>query len=274
MKLTPHAILTLLLAAALAASGLLLVRSNTERTRLAAELDQSAKTRAAAEDQIAAVHSENDTLRKQLEAEGLQPAAPRTSVRTVDPARLEAVKELAQLQNRYAALQSSLKDVQNRTAELEGTIERLNTENKRLTSAEADLKDQLASTQRVVQAMEPELKTKADRITQLEASLRKFQDEASGADRRQSQIAAVIRELEDINRRRENAINSIQRRYRDVSDQLRSLALRLDTQRETATPVGATDLSRISTAVQGAEDDLRQLATLNTQAQRATARLR
>lgn len=274
MKLTQHAIFTILLAAALIAAGGLVFRGNHERTRLAAELEQSSKARASAELLAGSLHDENETLRKQLEAEGLQPAAPRTAARLVDPARLEAVKELAQLQARYAALQTSLKDLQNRTAELEGTLDRLTSENKRLASAEADLKDQVASTQRVVQAMEPELKTKADRVTQLETSLRKYQDEANGADRRLSQISAALREIEDINRRRETAINSIQRRYRDVSDQLRALALRLDTQRDNATPVAATDLSRISSAVQGAEDDLRQLASLNTQAQRAAARLR
>jgi chromosome segregation ATPase len=240
---------------------------------LARQLEEARQRIQTLESEASALHAGNEALRKQLEAEGLHPAAPPPPARTADPAKLEAVRELAAVQNRYEALQQQFAALQNRFAELEGTLEKLTGEKTRLEAAEASLRDQLGSTQRVVAAMEAELKSKNGRVEQLEASVRRLRDQASGADRRSSQIAQTLRQLEEINRRREDTLSAMQRRYRDVTDQLRSLALRVDTQRDSPGAMGLTDLSRITNAVQSAEEDLRLLTSLNTQARAAAERL-
>lgn len=268
--------LAIIVLALLAAQGLFFqYRFFADRQRLSDEVVELSARGRTLESQIATLREEGETLRSQLREQGVEPQAPVSSApRPRESQRLDAVRELVQLQARYATLQTSVTELHNRAGELEGTVERLTEENKRLLGAEADLKDQLASTQRVVKAMDAELKSKADRVAQLEASLRKYRDEAAGADRRLSQISEVVNELEDINRRRENYLTSLQRRYREITDQLRGLAMRLDTQRDSPSSAGITDVSRINTAVQSAEEDLRQITSLNAQAQRVARRLR
>jgi hypothetical protein len=123
--------------------------------------------------------------------------------------------------------------------------------------------------------MEAELKTKTDRVGSIESELRRARDANSAETRRNSQIAAILSSFDEINRRRENTLTSLQRRYRDLTDAYRALALRLDTQRDSQTPVQITsgEVSRMTTTVQSAEDELRQLNTLNAEAQRLTRRL-
>jgi predicted nucleic acid-binding Zn-ribbon protein len=69
-------------------------------------------------------------------------------------------------------------------------------------------------------------------------------------------------------------LSNLQRKYRDVNDQLRSLSARLDRYRDTSSaPNFSTDLPRLQSLVQSAEEDLRQVQALNAQAQRLSKRL-
>jgi chromosome segregation ATPase len=273
MKLSKTGVAAFAFAVLAAAALFLLSGEKMANLNIARQLDEARQQSQSLEDQLAGLRTENDSLRDQLKAEGLQPVAPAPAARPVESGKLEAVRELAAMQTRYESLQQQFTDLQNRFAELEGTLEKLTGESRRSAGTEVSLKDQLASTQRVVTAMEAELKSKSARVEQLEESVRRFRDQASGADRRSSQTAQVLRQLDDINRRREDTLNAMHRRYRDVTDQLRALALRLDTQRDSPSTVGATDISRITSAVQSAEEDLRVLTSLNTQARAASERL-
>lgn len=276
MKLTKTALAAFAFAVLAAVALFLLSGEKLVSENMARQLEEARGRAAALERQLSVAQHDNELMRKQLEAEGLQPAASKPSARPAESGQLEAVRELAALQTRYEALGKQFADLQNRFAEMEGTLEKLTGENRRAAAAETALKDQLASTQRVVTAMEAEIKSKSARVEQLEASVRRFRDQVNGAERRASQISQVLQQLEDINRRREDTLNALQRRYRDVTDQLRSLALRLDTQRDSPSSpssLGSTDLSRITNAVQSAEEDLRLLTSLNTQARAAAGRL-
>ena len=85
---------------------------------------------------------------------------------------------------------------------------------------------------------------------------------------------STLRELDDIARRRDTYLSNLQRKYRDVNDQLRSLSARLDRYRDSnSAPSFSTDLPRLQSLVQGAEEDLRQVQSLNAQAQRLSQRL-
>lgn len=232
------------------------------------ELDlarQTEKARLTATQRESAMQAQIDALRQQLSDRGIEPVgsqnpAPRGGD---DPKRLEAVRELAQTQARLSAATASITDLHNRVSDLESSVDRLTTDNKRLTASEAGAKEDLDSTRRVVQAMEAELKTKAERLTQLETAVRRAKEEQAALIQKSTQSTAWLGEFVDINRRRENALTSLQRRYRDLSDQLRALALRPE----------FPELSRLQSTVQSADDDLRQLNTLNTQAQRLTQKL-
>jgi hypothetical protein len=80
--------------------------------------------------------------------------------------------------------------------------------------------------------------------------------------------------MDELARRRETYLSNLLRKYRDVNDQLRSLSARLDRFRDSnSAPSFSTDLPRLQSLVQGAEEDLRQVQSLDAQAQRLAQRL-
>jgi len=270
--------IALLALAALGAIGwsLWLLKENTA-LKLQSGAQESA--RKSLELRAAALESENLDLRRRLEAEGIEapPAAGKATPipHAADSARVEAVRALADLQKRFDALQAQVQSLQSARSDLEASIESMRADRRRLSTSEAELKDALASSRRVVDAMETELKTKTARIASLEADLRRANDSNAADNRRTSQVASILSSFEDLNRRRENTLISLQRRFRDLTDSYRALALRLDTQRDSQTPMQITsaEVSRITAAVQSAEDELRQISTLNAESQRLSRRL-
>lgn len=228
---------------------------------------------------VAALEAENLDLRRRLEAAGIEAPTPETAPsagsRAAEAARLEAVRALAELQKRFDAVQAQVQSLQSARLELESSLDSANADRKRLSGSEAELKESLASSRRVVEALEAELKTKNDRLASLESDLRRARDTNSAESRRNSQVAAILSSFDEVNRRRENTLTSLQRRFRDLTDAYRALALRLDTQRDSQAPVQITsgEVSRMTNTVQSAEDELRQLNTLNAEAQRLTRRL-
>jgi hypothetical protein len=66
---------------------------------------------------------------------------------------------------------------------------------------------------------------------------------------------------------------NLQRRYRELTDLYRSTLLTIEQQRDNPAIRQLPDASRIQATVLAAEDDLRQLNALNTQAQRLSQKL-
>lgn len=265
--------LSVLLGLSLAAGAWLLHTRMQVRAQLQQEIDRAKAESAKERERADALLLENDSLRKQLAERGIPAPVPAASSRSADDARrLAAIRELAAAQTRLTESQSALAEARNRTAELEASLERVTAENKRLAAAESALAEDVDHQRRIVQAMEAEIKAKNERIAQLDASLRKTREELQALSHRVGAFAPVVADLIELNRRRENTVTSLQRRYRDITDQLRALSVRLDTQRDNpAAAIG--DLSRIQTAVLAAEEDLRQLNALNSQSQQLMQKL-
>jgi len=275
MKQPVQAALSILLALSLGAGAWMLNTRQKTRAAYQSRIDELQKQAAGQSARVSSLESENQALREQLAAKGIEPAvAPQRAAlpSDSDARRLDTVRELSQTQSRLSAASSSITELQNKVHELDASVERLNADNKRLSASESNLREDLENTHRVVQAMEAELKAKNDRLAQIESALRKSREDVAALRARPDEPPAATGELADINRRRENTLNSLQRRYRDLTDQLRALAVRLDTQRDNPA-AAAPDISRIQTAVQSAEDDLRQLTSLNTQAQRLAQKM-
>ncbi|MBI5084092.1 MAG: hypothetical protein HZB13_05785 [Acidobacteria bacterium] len=255
--------------------GLYFFTSSSRSGERAAGLESALrKQQAEMADLRATLEGQNAALRQQLAERGIVPVVPPPASHKADPdaRRVEMVREIAQLQARLAAAHASITELQNRTQELEAVSANLTAENKRLAASESSVREDLDGSRRVVQAMEAELRAKSDRLSQMEVTLRKAREEQTASAQKGSAAATLATELLEINRRRENTVTALQRRYRELTDQLRALAMRLDRERDN--PVAAVpDISRIQTAVQSAEDDLRQLANLNVQAQRVTQKL-
>jgi chromosome segregation ATPase len=234
----------------------------------AARVTELERRAASAELRAAGLDKDILALRHQLEEKGIHPVVEaRPSPSGGDLQHVEAVRELVHAQTALATATQALTQSRNRVSELESSLEKLTADHKRAVDGEVELKDDLERTKRVVSAMEAELRTKTDRVGQLETALRKSNDDVTALRQRGSQAGAALAELAEINRRRENTLISLQRRYREVTDQLRGMAVRMDAQGS------MPELSRIQTAVQSAEDDLRQLSSLSSQAQRATEKI-
>jgi len=172
----------------------------------------------------------------------------------------ESNKLLAQLQPRVKALEEQ---IQVTTAE-----------NQKLAAAQNELAAQLESAQASLEAAKKEVQAREARLAEFEANLRKLRSETAAQSQKSAQIARVLREIEEIERRRDAAANSILGRYRDVTEQFRNLAVGLDGQRGTEGVVNTpVDLSRIQQLMALADEDLRNLRSLSAQAAQAQRRL-
>jgi hypothetical protein len=115
----------------------------------------------------------------------------------------------------------------------------------------------------VTEAVQAELRAKAERLLKAETSEKLLQERSARAEAAAAKVVVSTKELEDLNRRREAFLTTILRRFREVNDLYRNFTLAAQTRDTPATGLQAGDLSRIQTTIQQAEDDLRQLQTLN-----------
>jgi len=231
-----------------------------EKQKLAAE--QEALTR------------ENQALRARLIELGEQPPPPLPAAgRTPVPAsNLEQARLLIKVQDELASAQRALAEAEAQWHEWEEKAAKAQEENKQLQAALEESRDKLSSQSRVLEALQAQLKSSNDRLVQLETTNLLLHKQNRQAAEESARVQRLLSELEEINRRRETALGNILRLYRELSDQLRTLAVR--PVRDTESP-GAEmpELSRLQTALASTEDELRQLSNLNAQAARLQRQL-
>jgi DNA repair exonuclease SbcCD ATPase subunit len=190
------------------------------------------------------------------------PRAGRTVVVSEDAAAIQRLKlSLADANASIARLQS-------RADEAESQLQNLRIENKRLAASEADLQESLAAANQAVDTQQKELKSSRDRVTQVEIAYQKLRDQSGGDARKITELQQFAVELQDIHQRREVFLNSILRRYKQITEHYRSLSGVMQAQRTEAPGAGGADLARIQDSIAMAEEDLRQLNNLNAQALR------
>lgn len=191
------------------------------------------------------------------------PNTPRTAKPGINP---EDVIAMQRLKLSLADANASITRLENRADEAEAQLQDLRIENKRLTGSEADLKENLAAANQTVDALQKELKSNHDRVTQVEIAYQKLRDQSGGDAQKIAQLQQLSAELQDIHQRQEVYLNGILRRYRQITEQYRSMSGVLQAQRTDAPAAGSADLARIQDSIAMAEEDLRQLNNLNAQA--------
>jgi chromosome segregation ATPase len=257
--------------ALLAAGGLLLTskhgrqRSGLE-ARIAGLEGELQKLRAAASTQPAPV------------AEPQAHPAPRSrdddSSAALEAFRADAERRVASLQEELKQALAKADKFDLRAQQLDLQLHELTAENKRLAASEHEVSEDLSRANRVVNALEAQLKAKNERMVQLEVANAKLKEDHGADAQRANEFARLAQELQEVHRRREVYLTSLLRRYREVTDQYRSLSAVVDPRRDTETPaVNSTDIARIQQAISMAEDDLRQVNSLNAQAQRIQRQL-
>lgn len=182
--------------------------------------------------------------------------------------RNELVKLLDEKRLRIEEIQKSLDETDARLKEAESKIASLTQESQKAIETKRDLEDRLATANRVSAALDEEIKGRNDRMVRIDSANREIQKKYEEISKQVVKLSRAANEIEDITRRRDVYLNNVLRRYREVTDMYRSLAMRMNSPRETGLPSPGTDLSRIQNAIMLAEEDLRQLQTLNAQAAR------
>ncbi|MDR3718067.1 MAG: hypothetical protein P4K98_04645 [Bryobacteraceae bacterium] len=239
------------------------------------ELTQLRKAHGEAESRLQTLEDQNTTLRKQLEANGMSPALPPPPPRSAaTSSTVEAVRRLALTQQQLSDTKAALQMLQQRAQQLDYNTAQLQNDNKRLSAAANEAREEAEGLRRLNDTIEAELKSKTARADAADTLTRRAQTEAGEAKQKLNLTTSTLRELDEIARRRDSYLNNLLRKYRDVNDQLRSLSARLDRYRDSnSAPSFSTDLPRLQSLVQGAEDDLRQVQSLDAQAQRLAQRL-
>ncbi|MGD0578941.1 MAG: hypothetical protein ABSC08_08435 [Bryobacteraceae bacterium] len=254
---------------------ILWIGSRREAHLAGSDLAHVRQAYADAETRVQTTEAQNAALRSQLESSGLHPAMPPPPPRSAaTSAGVETVRVLALTERQLSDTKAALQAAQSRLQQLEASLEQLQSDNTRLESAASEAREEADNLRRMNETVEAELKSKTARADAADELARRAQAESGDLRQRISQTAATLRELDELARRRDNYLNNLQRRYRDVNEQLRSLSARLDRYRDSSSaPSFSTDLPRLQSLVQAAEEDLRQVQNLNAQAQRLSQRL-
>jgi DNA repair exonuclease SbcCD ATPase subunit len=254
--------LVVALAVAAVAAAIWEVRANCEQAariaRLTAQIERARQTVAELE---RAASAPTGAPAPAPASEG--PSTPRIAKPAINPEDAIAVQRL---KLSLADANASIARLESRADEADAQIRNLSLENKRLAGSEADLKENLASANQTVDALQKELKSSRDRATQVEIAYQKLRDQSGGDTQKIAQLQQLAAELQDIHQRRETYLNSILRRYKQITEQYRSMAGVLQAQRTDAPAAGSADLARIQDSIAMAEEDMRQLNNLDAQA--------
>lgn len=133
----------------------------------------------------------------------------------------------------------------------------------KLSAQLANIREEGEAARRRAEVYEADLKVKSQRLIQAETAEKILQERLSKSELAGRRGVVVSKEMEDLNRRRETALTALQRRYRELTDLYRNFSLSAQTRESSGSSLQAGDLSRIQTALQQAEEELRHLQTLN-----------
>ncbi|MBK5290954.1 MAG: hypothetical protein JJE04_04565 [Acidobacteriia bacterium] len=189
------------------------------------------------------------------------------SAKQDDFARQELVRLVDAKNAHLESAKAAVSDLQAKVQEMDARISALTQETTRLSEVEKDLRDKFDTASRLTDALQTEIKGNAARSTQLQTANRDLLRRSEEASRKLSRLMKTSEEMEDLSRRRETYIISLLRRYRELTDFYRTQIIRVDHPQETAIPSNS-DLSRVQSVIALADEDLRQLRSINVQVSR------
>jgi chromosome segregation ATPase len=172
---------------------------------------------------------------------------------------------MEKLKSHLAESNTTVARLEAQLVELQKQVQDLGADNQRLKAAEAELNQNLSSANGVIQAHEGELKGLRDHIAQLTVANQKMRDQGAADSQKLAQLGRLAIELQDMQRRRTTLQNTVLRRYKELTEQYRSLSGVLDRRAESTAIASGPDLARIQNVIALAEDDLRQLNSLDAE---------
>ncbi len=176
--------------------------------------------------------------------------------------------ELAESHATIANLQTQVSTANDQIAQAQSTGD------ERARKQQADTQAQIDELQKKIEAAQSASDIARQRTAVLEADNAQIKTDSTSVNARAADIARIISNLQDLDRRRDVYLTSILRRYRDLTDEFHAMSGMIDTSHEPSSGVcGGAALSRIQTAVTSAEDDLRQMNELSARSQKLEKQL-
>ncbi len=188
------------------------------------------------------------------------PAAPTTKTEKADT-RPTLSAEVEELGARLSEANAAVARMQGRVNELETQVLSLSADRARLANSESAAQDRTASLDRKVEEANTQRSTREKRIRDLETEVARLRTRDSAGDKKQSEVAGIARELQELSQRQQVYVANILRRYREVTDLLRSLPSAGEFARNSGG--SGPEMARIQTAISMADEDVRQLKDLN-----------
>ena len=246
-----------------------------------------ARTIARLQDHVAALSRENGQLLRRVDdLARAQPAAtpdlPSTPTAhaprlVTDAAAAQALSAAEQQVRRlHDSLAQSAAEAEHLQAKVDGLESRVETaaeENHRLSTAAEEDRKNLDDANQAMETLRAQLKAGGVRLAELENLNAKLKNEAANGRQSSAQTQQTIADLENIFHRREMYLNNILRRYKEITEQYRALSGVRDGRDREAGPQSGAEISRIQNSIALAEEDLKQISTLNVQAERLQKKL-
>lgn len=265
--------LALLLSAAAIGCGIAIVRQSARLAAYERRHEQDAR----AIEQLRAANRESQSRPE-------APPAPAPAVRPAAPAGTPGTSDNAEIARRDAALEQlnrELADARASIANLQAQLQSAGQEKQQAAAAaddlqkrERDWRDQMDSLKQQLDSARAESQAVRERASALEADNARMKKDAGAGSARAAERSKDLAALQDIIRRRDGYLTSILRRYREITDQFRAMTGALDSSHGAeSSSLGGIALSRIQNAMSLAEDDMRRVNELNTQARLAETRL-
>ena len=230
--------------------------------------------------QVAALRKQNASLQAALNrtrfgneaASAEPPAAPAVTAPKVVVHERRVPGEQVPVTSAETAAELDRVKQANKSLEYETEVAKANAasiaaESARWQAATKDLEEKLAASNRLAEALQTQFRAASERISRLQLDTAEAKRESARAAESAAKGPAQSKAVDDLMRRRDGYIASILRRYREITDQYRTVAQRADRPSDLA----GGEVSRIQSAIALAEDDLRQIESLNAQAKRVLA---
>jgi chromosome segregation ATPase len=192
----------------------------------------------------------------------VRPGAPDTSALAAREATIQQLnRELGEAQAAIALLQAQLQSSGHEKQNV------LAVAGEDFQKREQDWRDRLDSFQQQLDSARAEAQAARERAAGLEADNAKVKNESGAGSARAAELRKAMAGLQDLDRRRDVYLNSIIRRYREITGQFRAMTGVLDSSHGSdSASFSGVALSRIQNAISLAEDDLRRLNEMNAQA--------
>ncbi len=190
-------------------------------------------------------------------------AAPKTGIAVPVQRGPDLTPALEEKSRLLASAESSVAELRSKLEELDAQLKQLQKRQEVQQSAEAELRQRLDKSSEQFRSLEEEMKTREARLHAVTSANSGLQKRAGESEKKLARVKQLGDEITDLSRRREALLTTLYGRYREATDLFRGLALRLEDVRDGAAIAG-NDISRIQSAVQLAEEDLRQLRILGT----------